>query len=430
MAAAESFNFMKRAVGILISIVAVSAMPGTGAAEPSLQKRPFTVIAVVDSGIDPYHLDFRRPEMTAHPSTYIEGFPSNAPAFRLTFDAFDAGAAYGKDHERWTRLQRNRLYWIPGTNIIGAIGPFDVNDVYGLEGQDATDPDEPAFYDRVGHGTQVASLAAGSIHGPDAPDTLIVAVKGFEDALEWAVAQPWIDVVTNAWWNPPEAANYRRAADASRAAVEDGKVVCFASGNFSHPQLYVSTQGPSWNVNVGAASATTRGEHYYTNYPNDVLGLSGVPAAMRGGAFDGEIENFSGTSAAAPSVCGLIAKTISEVRARAGDHVAGPKNGALVVGPRARGHMKDGRLTRAEVEDAIQATAVPASSDPDPSDGSVPAVPGAEFMRGGYGIVDVKSQKQALAVILGLKDRPARAQEDAWLAATDALRDAVWGEGP
>ena len=420
---------MKRSIvaTLLSASLVVAFVPETGAAPRPLDKRPFTVIAVVDSGIDPYHVDFRRPELTAHPSTYIKGFPKNTPALDLNLNANSWSAAYSSDGADWKAVKPNKLYWIPGTNVIGAIGPFDVDHPTGLEDNLPPGTKDHPFYDEYGHGTGVASIAGGSTYGPGAPDTLIVMVKGFEDALMWAAKQPWIDVVTNSWFNF-EAGDYSLGAKASRLAVENGKVVCFASGNFSHPQFYTSTQGPSWIVSVGAASATTRGEHYYTDYPNDVLGLSNVPAALRE-TLDEE-QTFGGTSAASPGVCGLVAKTISEIRGKAGDFDEGPTGGALVVGVSGRGALKDGKVTRLELEDAIQSTAGPASSSPDTSDQSVPALPVAGFIRGGYGIVDRDSQRDALGVILGTTPRPDRTLEDAWIAAVDAIRDAIWGSPP
>ena len=102
------------------------------------------------------------------------------------------------DRRKWAAIKPDTLYWIPGTNIIGAIGPFDLYDAVSLDEEDPLAPqDDDTFYDAYGHGTAVASVAAGATYGPDAPDTLIVAVRGFERGLEWAAMQPWIDVITN-----------------------------------------------------------------------------------------------------------------------------------------------------------------------------------------------------------------------------------------
>lgn len=406
-------------IALLASASTTAAAPSEGAADAKRQ-RSYTVIAIVDSGINPYHRDFRRAGLDVHPASYIEGYPSEASPLRLALRAPSFEVAMKKDASRWSRLRPARLYWLPGTNIIGLID-------FGGD-----DPDRPG-YDVHGHGTAVASIAAGRFSGPGSGNVLLVSVTGgFAEGVEWASRQPWIDVITNSWTTvlPPGPVG-GEAADASRAAVASGKVVCFASGNFASPYIYQDSQGPSWNVNVGAASATTRGEHYYTSYPNDVLGLSGRPAASNSSMT--KTVSFSGTSAAAPAVCGLIAKTLADVRERLGDHVQGPHGRGLAVGKRTnRGPLRDGVLDREELEDAIQSTAVPAETAmPDPDDPSaIPALPIAGFLRGGYGIVDEASARDALRMILSRDPRPERSTEDWWIETTDVVRDAIWGAPP
>jgi subtilisin family serine protease len=405
--------------GVLLALTLVvqAARDPAAAAERPLAKRHFTVVAVVDAGINPYHLDFRRPELTAHPSTYIEGFPRTTTALRLDLEGAarrSGRGAYRRDSAAWDGVEFGKLYWIPGTSIVGAINLMPTR----RNGD---------FYDSNGHGTAVASLAGGSIHGPPSDDILLVAVRNLAHGLRWAATQPWIDVITNSWQDTPRTAGeLQRSARLSRRAVRSGKVVCFSSGNNAAPMLMLSSQGPSWNVNVGAASGTTGGEHVYTNYPNDVLGLAGVTAATAH-SIDGEAR-FVGTSASAPNVCGRIATVLAETRAFLGDVIQGPHAGGLAAGQPGRGYLDDGVLDRLELEDAVQSTAVPAETSlPDPQDPyAIPALPAAHFVRGGYGIVDNRSMRQAVRVILGDTPRPERTAEDAWIAFTDALRDALW----
>lgn len=414
-----------RCLTFITILIALLASGGTAAAAPSEGsvvgnvRRSYTVIAVVDSGINPYHRDFRRPGLDVHPASYIEGYPSEASAMRLALRSPSFEVAMKRDASRWSQVRSGRLYWVPGTNIVGFID---------FAGED---PDRRG-YDINGHGTAAASIAAGRFSGPGSGDVLLVSVTGFAEGLKWASQQPWIDVITNSWGTVfPPGPVARDASDASRAAVASGKVVCFSSGNFASPYIYQDSQGPSWNVNVGAASATTRGEHFYTSYPNDVLGLSGRPAASNSSMT--KTVTFSGTSAAAPAVCGLIAKTLADVRGRLGDHVQGPHRRGLAVGERTRrGPLRDGVLDRKELEDAVQATAVPAETAmPNPDDpNAIPALPIGGFLRGGYGIVDEASARDALRVILSTDPRPERSLEDWWIESTDDVRDAIWGKPP
>lgn len=398
----------------LATILPVAA---TAEAKPraALKNRPFTVIAVADSGINPYHVDFRRPELTAHPSTYIEGFPRKTPALNLSFGSRNYAEAITRDRKQWEGVEKGELVWIPGTNIIGAVDPVG---------------DNFKFLDESGHGTAVASIAAGRRFGPGSDDVLIVALRSTTPGLKWAARQPWIDVVTNSWTNHDTEPVTPGAAAASREAVRNGKIVCFASGNLATPLWFTGEQGPSWNLSVGAASSSNRGEHFYTGWPSDVLGIANV----RGAAHDSVSgsTDFGGTSAAAPHVCGLIAKTLSQVRAELGDVVQGPHAAALATGRGKGAYLGDGRLTNYELIDAVQSTAVPAEANPPHPDDpdSIPALPGAPWIRGGYGIVDRDSAKVALRVLLGEKKRPDRAVEDAWAGAMDRLRNALWGDPP
>ena len=411
----------KRSKLTLLAATVLTAMPLPSpaaprpSARPALTDRPFTVVAVADSGINPYHVDFRRPELTAHPSTYIEGFPRRTPALDLELGAKSYTVGLTRDRQDWQGVETGELVWIPGTNIVGAV--------------DVTGGDY-AFLDDAGHGTAVASIAGGRRFGPGSDDVLIVAIKGTTAGLQWAAEQPWIDVITNSWTTFDTELITEGAAAASRRAVADGKIVCFASGNLGAPLWFEGEQGPSWHVNVGAASSSNRGEHYYTGWPNDVLGIANVPGAAHDSVSSSTA--FGGTSAATPHVCGLMARTLSQVRATLGDHVQGPHGRSLATGKGRGPYLDDGRLTNYELIDALQATAVPAEPNP-PDSGdpdSIPALPGVPWVRGGYGIVDDDSAAAALDVLLGKKPRPDRSVEDAWIAALDGLRDALWGDPP
>jgi hypothetical protein len=403
----------RSAAASIAALLTVLSFAPAGARPARLQKQSFTVIAVVDSGINPYHLDFRRPDLTAHPATYVTGYPNSTRALDLHLGARDLASARQADAEEWARLAEGELRWIPGTNIIGIVGIQNIG--------------ESAGFDEFGHGTGVASVAAGMRHGPGREDILLVSVEGTDRGLAWAAEQPWIDIITNSWSVLTPVLD--ETAEASHRAVESGKIVCFASGNLHAPLIFLEGQGPSWHVNVGAASSKSRTERWYTGYPNDVLGLSGFDAASNT-SIDGTRE-FGGTSAAAPWVCSHIAQTLATARRNLGDTREGPHGGGLAAGRKGRGYLDDGVLDRLELEDAVQSTAVPASSEPDPDDpNTVPALPVAPYLRGGYGIVDGDTIRDGLKVIFGKMPRPEREMEDAWIAATDALRDRIWGDPP
>ena len=117
-----------------------SAMPTGWPARPS----PITVVGVADSGINPYHFEFSAatypdPDVlaltrnfTRHPSEYISGYPASSTALPITL-----GQGYypAKDKAMWASVDVGKLYWIPGTKIIGAIDAGDSSAVERRSGQ-------------------------------------------------------------------------------------------------------------------------------------------------------------------------------------------------------------------------------------------------------------------------------------------------------
>ena len=406
------------AVGALLALALSTAVAPAGAAagpcadpaDPAyrshdckvqrLRQRSFTVIAVVDDGINPYHVDFRLdPDddmIGVHPSEYIEGYPSDALRLDLSFDATSVSEAFQRDADQWQAATNAPLSWVDGTNIVG--GHSAVGGHFAMEGD---------------HGTPVSSQAAGRVFGPKHPDVLLVMVRQYVDGLAWAVNQPWIDVISGSWSSGPGG----ETAELTRPAVASGKTICFATGNFTVPVWFMEQQGPSWHVNSGAEHPGEVPGGYYSSVPADVLGITGVPAADHASMTDSR--TFAGTSGGTPAVCGLIAHTISQARARMGDTRQGPSDGVVAQGAAGAGPAADGVLTRAEIEDAVMATARPSTY-----------LPAASYVRGGYGVVTGESVADALKVLFGEMPRPARPDEDRWIQTVDAARNALYGPPP
>ena len=133
-----------------------------------LRERPWVVIATVDTGINPYHVDFRLPPdddlQGVHPSEFIEGYPAQTRALQLSFDRSSLSSARAADASRWSSIKPGEMTWIPGTNIIGALH--------------TENPMTGDFFDLNGHGTGVASITGGRLYGQGGPNALIVSVNG------------------------------------------------------------------------------------------------------------------------------------------------------------------------------------------------------------------------------------------------------------
>lgn len=428
---------------------------------------PTVVIAVVDTGINPYHEEFRADlypgntdddpsndlNLSEHPSRYIEGYPTQATALNLSLDAPDHATAVAQDN--WSEVRQGQLYWIPGTKVVGA---YD-----GGGGLDSGDN----VLDEHGHGTASASVAVGNTVGA-CQRCLLVSVEGL-GGLEWAMAQPWIDLVSNSWGNRGNAGvptagtggvdafgffgTHR--ADHTRAAVERGQTVLFAAGNgmagaFATPQTTYTSPftGPDWVITVGATFKFGGQEHcdcpgdegsiLASGKPVDVssYGAGDIPAAPHD-SMDGE-DQHSGTSAATPIVAGSMGQTLLATREVLGDATGGTREGVVAQGPATgSGLVDDGQLTREELERATKLSAqhtqsgwigiypVSAPTFFTPDDALW-----AEWTAEGWGVVSPRTAANATAMVLGdqpLADRPL----DDQMAQRDSdARVALWGPGP
>ena len=352
---------------------------------------PVTVVAVIDGSFSPYHYDFlgaQHPwnldsdpandvDFTQHASTFIPGIPAATP-LPITLPAGPADnvdALRVGDAALWGTMQAStaaapKPYWFPGTKVIAALkftnGAFQAGN--------------------AAHGTASASVAAGNVHG-SCPECLFVLLNGNADqAIAWASAQPWIDVITNSYgaggpvqggtlgvtrdnmyWDSP--------VDATRAASEDGQVIVFSAGNgflnaFDVPMFtyWSSQKGPDWMVTVGAVAPNSKQTYSGAGKPVDISSIgSSYPAS--GGVTANGTGTHGGTSNAAPVTAGYFAKAIQAAREALGDTTPGHANGVVASGaPVPCGAavpdcaLGDGVLTRVELEDAVYANVLPSKT--------------------------------------------------------------------
>jgi Subtilase family len=426
----------------------------------AFKSKSFVVIALIDTGINPYHQDFRAPEFVHHPSKYVEGYPSDALALKPNLAVADKSgyeAARKADELLWAKVEANKLYWFPGTRIIGGYSA-------GGGDTDGTHPERRVLDDQ-GHGTGTASVAAGRFFGSN-PNALIVEVEALgEPSLEWATSQKWIDIVSNSWGN---LANLPLGdPEMTRVATRRGQTVVFSAGNGatntnsssifppeadpckcktpdSDQSILDPWSGPSWLLTIGTASPINGQAHWWHSIPVDVSSFGSKWRAA--GAFGVEIKpdeenletrDFGGTSCAAPITSGVLSLIIQEARDVLNDTREGQKadQAVAVAGPGAQkfksGPLDDGILTRLEAEAIVQKTAFPTPADPTTIawDYAVRPTTPTYFVYQGYGVVTKDSRDLALKVLLGKEELPVRDDVDAWIEVVDAVRDAFWG-GP
>ncbi len=413
--------------------LAAGVPPGTPAAQPH------AVVALIDTGINPYHVDFRDDSNLSrkHPSTYLPGYPSDAQALVLTLNASDLEAAMEADEAVWDAVEPNTLYWIPGTKIVGA---------YTTGGR---------ILD-TGHGTMTASRAAGNGYSL-CPECRIAAVQGFTgDAVTWASGQAWIDAQSNSWspqvvFQQADVVQESGLAEAFEAAAtrhlvfgSAGNGIAGKFGVVGHPSFTRSTSGPLGVVSVGGHD---NGEVilWSGSWPHVVADACDNWAAVGRSLDEYSGSAGGGTSSASPYAAGATARMVLEARRLLGDdHSMGVQDGVLARGsPVNATFLDDGIFTLEEAKTLLMrsATPRPVFTEHDGENcgmtgapyntypvawGDVPAeVP--PYMLIGYGQISVDSSAVALSVLAGGMDLPERPREDAWHDYAEELRQTYNG---
>lgn len=443
---------------------AADVQPASSAPAPSA-RHPSVVIAVVDTGINPYHAEYRRNASTAESNVaLLASFGvANVTPVALHFDAADVKAAEKADHDALMKLAPKTLYTFPGTKILGAIS---------FEEPSKDWPVIVDLPDTYAHGTMTTSRATGntvSIPGDD-PDVHLVIVQGFGAAgVRWAADQPWIDVISISAGISP----YSIVPGAPNVLDTDGIP---AYNHASHQKPFFASTGNGF-VNAGVLG-----------FPAALRGSSGVPDAVSVSANDNDqishwhnqdgyvsadgcqnpradpatltkiLLDGGGTSSATPFSAGGGAKLLLEARRILNDthvgpvvdkNISAPTSGwssgraadAQVVLARGEpnlvpdGPLKDGVFTLLELKDVLYHTALvtPTNDKSDgvrcdapsnlPGGGGTPAggtyVPAAlvpeqaRFPFDGYGEVNHASIAAAVKVLKGEAKLPARPGDDA-----------------
>ena len=490
----------RRTVGVLAAFtlaVPAGVALDTAAAAPVRAADDAVVIAVIDSGMSPYHLDYRATQMPQAktpskaddlplgkaPHTWLPGFPkpsafdTYAP-LRLTLPDdrnADMAALQKRDADAWSDVEQSKpkslaYSWIPGTKVIGAMsfGPKSGVPIYGTGGPE--------------HGMGTSSVAVGNTYGT-CPECLLVFLQAtssaaYEEALSWAMNQPWIDAVSNSYGISTTGVLRDRVYNGSdvelmRTATERGQTVFFSAGNgvmndFVTPNatLLSSQEGPDWLVTVGATDPTDV-DYSGSGKPADIAGIGTMyPSSYSAKTVSGN-GNFSGTSNATPTIAGTYGRALwlarkelkGASRVQAGGVIA---RGAATCGPARRScELGDGALTRRELQARLFEGATPTKGGfagrrtvpgsvlglvpvPAPVGGApvpfvtTPAVADERMASEGYGTyrarLDGTAKWQAefngrlWDVLRGAASAPKRPEgEVAWFRVDSQCRQHIWG---
>ncbi len=437
--ATDGAGYEKRqTLGVRVSDGTVDASPGV------------VVIAIADSGLNVYHEDFRAStyrdplisaltaNFTKHPSTYLTGYPADAPAIDLTLTEEYHPAADKVVNSRDGRttlaeVVEDKLYWIPGTKIVGAY------DSGVFAAVNSSSPDAVPILDEDGHGTGSASVAVGNLYG-FCPSCLLVVTETFDNA--WEYTSPWIDIASNSFGSLGNVGfGGQLPPDFPKASAERGQLALYAAGNgnenaFVTPQQTYTSEnlGPDWSIRVGANTTGSRKPILGSGKPVDIasFGSGDIPAADSTSVR--AVGSHSGTSAATPFSAGVFGTVLGNVRSKLGDTGVGQQPG-VGQGVIARGrplrtspYLYDGILTRTELVDAVFKTAEHEGEGVTPE--YPVTTPQGEFQYAfeGYGLVEPASGSRAIDVLLGFAPLPERPDEDEFFAEDEAIRDDLWGD--
>jgi hypothetical protein len=372
---------------LLVPLTAVASAdtPDPAAGEGGAQDA--VVVAVIDSGFTPYHQDYLASQMPQAldgdagndlpldrpPHEWLPGFPDPssftagyAPLELSMADVEDPDARpaelASQDSAKWDTVKRSTsaavdYRWIPDSKVVGAL-TFGTGKI-----RDTTSA----------HGMGTASSATGNLYGT-CPSCLLVFLQyggaaTAEDAIGWAMQQPWIDVISNSYgFSLVHRDRFYAKSDteAQRAAVDRGQQIFFSAGNgqenaFLVPNatLFSSQEGPDWIVTVTAGHPRNKGSYTGTGKPADVAGIGTDYPTSYGATTTTNGGSFGGTSNATPQVAGQYAEALYRIRTA----IPGPSrlqaDGVIASGDvtcaqvRTGCELDDGALTGRELRDRL-----------------------------------------------------------------------------
>lgn len=398
-------------LSLLVAVPFVSlGVPAQGALPAPQQAPRFATVALIDTGVNPYHAAFLDPSPLAlqHPSTYIPGYPADAIALELCIptrlnplpeECQTFRGALAHDKAVWEFVNRTAgpdvLFWFPGTKIVGAIrmggGGTNCPLVAAPPGGIITNPLRPdpflcrdwPLLDNHGHGTMTATRAAANEHSL-CPTCRIVEIEGLGgDGVRWAADQPWIDVQSNSWlslvpppanqvsctFNPPACGFNERSTAASFSYAEERMLTLAASGNGA-AYIMGFAPTPTYILSTAAPGVILVGAHDNGR----VAAWSGAPAHVAADGYAGWRASNTDltellphpmsccTSSSSPYAAGGAARVVTLARQILDSTNSAARDGVLARAPAGHplppsGPLRDGLFTLAEAKEVYLKTA-------------------------------------------------------------------------
>ena len=365
--------------------------------------RAYSVVAPIDTGINPYHNHFRSNETL--PQWLIEGLGTSIIC-NLTMEGTYQERVDADQESCWSQITASDIVYFKGTRIFGTSPDMDS----GVPILD--DPED-------GHGTAVT----GSVLDAD-PDAIIFFVEGFSDNAVLAAAnQPLVDILTTSF-GAPLSLPVPGINDATRVAVvENHKIHTGAADNSPSPAVQDATAGPPWSIGVSgyAEGDDDQKETMSGSYPDMA---SDWTQFLPNHQDVDEYHWTSGTSFATPRTAGFLAHVLTSLREEFGDSGSGARDSALVNGSEL--------VFNHEIRDALNRSGwYPNYGSWDPTSGTTPVSPILPCTQLGWGVLNWSNVDGIIAHLNGtslIPDRPTDVR--LCMQANQEAREAYWGIYP
>jgi len=327
----------------------------------------YSVVAPVDTGINPYHIHFQTNESL--PQWFLDEF-----GVTLTCELSQVGTWEERveaDREAcWDKITYNDTVYFSGTRIIGAMGEEGWSDTPILD-----DPDD-------GHGTAVTGAVIDAN-----PDAVIFFLEGF-DGVRRAAEHPMVDIITTSF-GPIGSIPVSGIEDDTEYAVNEmGKIHTGACDNTASTCVQDATGGPPWSIGIaGFQEDGDRGKVMHCSGTAPDIVADWTQYLPDHDTIDG-YHDTSGTSFATPRTAGVLSLVIQELRNQTSDFGSGARNGSLISG-------ENFSITNYEIRRSMEkASYFPEFTEYDPgaNEGAcqtgTPISPVAPYTQTGWGVVD------------------------------------------
>jgi PKD repeat protein len=244
------------ALGLSAGLLAGLAVSPAAEAAVSTTPKPHVVVAVPDTGINPYHAVLYSGS-PLYPAAPMGSAPSSVT--QPVLDAFGVtpacqieltrtgnfAADYAADTLKgtWTRARACSVVWFVGTNVLAK--SFEPGSI-------AYMPDSED--DTHGVGTSAAVLAAN-------PEAVLVFIEGTGDeAVSFAMNHPAIDIISTSFGPIGSLPLPGNLTDSYKGVYTNGKMHFGACDNSPSTAIQDSTCGPWWSIGVAGIEETADNE--------------------------------------------------------------------------------------------------------------------------------------------------------------------------